>query len=233
MTKKIDKNTKAEENILAVEEALSSTEQFIERNQKLIIIIISALIIVVLGYFGFIRFYLEPRQVTAQNKMFMAEKYFELDSLDKALNGDGSNPGFLQIIDDYGMTKSAKLAHYYAGMIYLNKGDFKTAIEHLEKFKSDDEIVKAMAIAAIGDAYIELGDNEKGIKKYIEAAELNINDFATPTFLMKAGMAYEISKNYPEALKIFERLKKDFPKSNEGREMDKYIARVKGLSEAK
>lgn len=233
MAKKNEKNVKAEENILAVEEALSSTEQFIEKNQKLIVIIISALIIVVLAYFGFNRFYLTPKQETAQNKIFMAEKYFEMDSLDKALNGDGMNPGFLQIIDDYGLTKSAKLAHYYAGLIYLNKGDFKSAINHLEKFKSKDYILKAMAIGAIGDAYMELGDNEKAVKNYLKAANLNTNEFSTPTFLMKAGMAYEFMKNYPEALKIYENLKKEYPRSNEGREMDKYIARVKGLAESK
>lgn len=232
MAKKNDKNTKAEENILAVEEALSSTEQFIEKNQKIIMIIVGALVVVVLGYFGFIRFYLEPKQEAAQNKIFMAEKYFELDSLDKALNGDGLNPGFLQIIDEYGFTKAAKLAHYYTGIIYLNKGDFKAAIDHLDKFSSDDVMVKAMAIGATGDAYLELGDQDKAIKYYLKAAELNINEFATPTFLMKAGMASELKKDYTQALKIYERLKKDFPRSNEGRDMDKYINRVKGFSEA-
>src|SRR5512137_655283 len=104
MAKQVDKT---EERIVKVEEAFSKTEQFIERNQKIILIIVGALVIVVLGFFGFKRFYLAPKEKEAQGQMFMAEKYFEMDSISKALNGDGNYLGFLDIIDQYGITKSA------------------------------------------------------------------------------------------------------------------------------
>ena len=114
--KKIDKT---EERIVAVEEAFSRTEQFIEKYQQIILIVVGVIIVIVLGFFGFKRFYLAPREKDAQSQMFMAEKYFEQDSLKKALNGDGQYLGFLAIIDEFGMTKSANLAHYYAGMCYF------------------------------------------------------------------------------------------------------------------
>jgi len=61
MAQKLDKQDKTEERIVAVEEAFSKTEQFIEQNQKIILIIIGIIIIVILGFFGFKRFYLAPR----------------------------------------------------------------------------------------------------------------------------------------------------------------------------
>jgi tetratricopeptide (TPR) repeat protein len=137
-------------------------------------------------------------------------------------------PGFLQIIDDYGITKSANLSHYYAGICYLNLGNFEEAIHHLEKFKSKDQVVSAMATGAIGDAYMEMDDVASAAGQYMKAAEMRDNEFSAPIFLMKAGMANEILGNFDEALDAYETIKYDYPMSNEAREIDKYIAKAKG-----
>lgn len=222
------KTNNTEEKIMAVEEALSKSEVFIEKNQKLLIIILGSIALLVLAYFGFQRFYLIPREKEAQSQMFMAEKYFEQDSLKLALNGDGMYPGFLQIIDDYSMTKSAKLAHYYAGIILLNDGKFQEAIDHLEKFSLKDELVAPMAKGAIGDAYMELGKADKAAEYYLKAADLRVNDFTTPVFLQKAAWAYEDLGKKEDALKAYDRIRLEFPRSTEARDVDKYISRLKG-----
>lgn len=224
--KKVDKT---EERIVAVEEAFSKTEQFIEKYQKIIIIVIAVIIVVVLGFFGFRRFYLAPQEKEAQGQMFMAEKYFEQDSLKKALNGDGQYLGFLAIIDEYGITKSANLAHYYAGICYLKLGQFENALTQLDKFKADDEVVGPMAKGAMGDAHMELKQAEKAAGLYMEAAEMRKNDFTSPLFLMKAAWAYEEMANLEKALSIYKRIKEEYPRSNEGREVDKYISYTEGL----
>ncbi|MDD3742720.1 MAG: tetratricopeptide repeat protein [Lentimicrobiaceae bacterium] len=225
MAKKTD-NT--EEKIMAVEEALSKSEVFIEKNQKLIGIIVGAIALVVLAYFGFQRFYMEPREKEAQSQIFMAEKYFEQDSLNLALNGDGSYPGFLDIIDDYGMTKAATLAHYYAGIIYLNQGEFQQAIDHLKKFNIDDALVQPMAKGAIGDAYMEMGKVAEAASQYEKAAKSSENEFTTPVFLQKAAWAYELDGKNNKAIETYEKIKTTYPRSAEAREADKYIAKLRG-----
>ncbi|MCD4747553.1 MAG: tetratricopeptide repeat protein [Bacteroidales bacterium] len=222
------KKNATEDKIVAVEEVLSKTERFIESNQKIISIVVGVLIVVILGYFGYKKFYLAPKEKEAQLQMFMAEKYFEQDSLNLALSGDGNYLGFLDIIDEYGVTKSANLANYYAGICYLNKGEFENAIDYLKNFDSNDQIVAGMALGAIGDAYMELEKPKKALDYYLDAADKNVNDFVTPTFLMKAGWTYEILEKWDKALNVYERIKKDFPKSSESRTIDKYIARTKG-----
>ena len=224
--KKIDKT---EERIVAVEEAFSKTEQFIEKYQQIILIVIGVIIVVVLGFFGFKRFYLAPKEKDAQSQMFMAEKYFEQDSLKKALNGDGQYIGFLAIIDEYGMTKSSNLAHYYAGICYLKLGQFDLALEQLNKFSSKDQLVGPMAKGAMGDANMELKQVQKAADLYMDAAEMKKNDFTSPLFLMKSAMAYEELGNFDKALSIYKRIKEDFPRSYEGREIDKYISYTEGL----
>ncbi len=226
MAKKIDKT---EERIVAVEEAFSKTEQFIEKNQKIILIVVGAIILVVLGYFGFKRLYIAPREKEAQSQMFMAEKYFEMDSVTKALKGDGNYLGFLDIIDQYKFTKSANLSHYYAGICYLKKGEFQNAIDQLDDFSSGDELVAPMAIGAVGDAYMELNNTDKAIDYYLKAADKRKNELTSPMFLMKAGMAYELAGKNALALKTYLRIKTEFARTNEGREIDKYIARLNGF----
>jgi tetratricopeptide (TPR) repeat protein len=225
----VKKQDKTEGGIVKVEEALSKTEKFIENNQKLLTIIIGVIVIVVLIFFGFKRFYMAPREQEAKEQMFMAERYFEIDSLNLALNGDGMYPGFLKIIDDYSMTKGANLSKYYAGVCYLKMGNFEEAIDHLKSFKGKDQVVGPMAKGAIGDAYMELNQPAKAADYYMQAADLKENEFTTPLFLMKAGWTYEIQKDNKKALETYERIKFKYPTSNEAREIDKYIARVKGL----
>jgi len=223
------KQDKTEGGIVKVEEALSKTERFIENNQKMLTIVIGVIVVVVLIFFGFKRFYMAPREKEAKEQMFMAERYFESDSLNLALNGDGMYPGFLTIIDKYSMTKGANLSKYYAGLCYLRMGNYEEAIDYLKSFKGKDQVVGPMAKGAIGDAYMELNQADKASTYYLEAADIKDNEFTTPIFLMKAGWSYEILKDYKKALEIYERIKYKYPASTEAREIDKYIARAKGM----
>ena len=54
--------------------------------------------------------------------------------LQKALNGDGINWGFVKVIKEYSGTEAGNLAHFYAGDCYLRTGDFNNAVKHLKEF---------------------------------------------------------------------------------------------------
>jgi tetratricopeptide (TPR) repeat protein len=217
---------KADERIEVVESALSRSEQFIENNQKPLIIGVLAIALVVVAYFGINRYFIEPKQKEALTQMFMAQKFFESDSLQKALYGDGNSMGFIEIADEYSSTKAGNLACYYAGISLLKKGEFNDAIKYLDKFESNDHILSAMAKGAKGDAYLELNQSDKAASQYMNAAKTNPNEFTSPMFLMKAGNTYELIGNYADALKAYEQLKADFPTTTDGRNADKYIARA-------
>ena len=224
-----NKHDNTEGKILAVEEALGRTEQFIEHNQKTILIVFGILLVIVFGYFGSKRFYFEPRETKAHNEMFYAEKYFELDSLKQALNGDGQHIGFLEVIDNYGMTDAANLAKYYTGIIYLKQGKFDDAITYLKKYSGKDQIVSSLALGAIGDAYMELKDTDNALKYYQNAVDKNDNNFTAPQYLLKLGYVYEEKGDWTNALKMYEKIKKEHFKSQEVREVDKLIAKAKGM----
>jgi len=225
MTK--DKKHNQEDNLIEVESALTNTEQFLESNQKLISIVIGAIVVVAVGYLGLNKFYLEPRTENAQDQMFMAQNYFEKDSFNLALNGDGNNLGFLDIIDDFGSTDAGNLANYYAGVSYLHMGQFDKAIEHLKKFDTDDALLGPISLGAKGDAQLELGKTEKALDLYTEAYKMNENILTAPIYMLKAAQILESTNKTADALKIYEAIKLKFPESNEGKNIDKYIARAK------
>lgn len=215
-----------EEPIIDVEEAFSKTELFIEENQKSLTFIILAIIVLVGGYFAWKYWYVAGEEAEAQKELFTAEKYFEKDSLEKAINGDGVFLGLVDIADKYSITPSGNLAEYYLGISYLRKGEYENAIEHLNKFDSDDQIVAPIALGAIGDAHLELEQKEEAASYYLKAAEKNNNQFTTPIYLQKAGLAYEEMGNYGDAVKVYQRIKTEFPETTEGRNAEKYIARA-------
>lgn len=226
------KGKKKNENpqgIKNVEETLTRTEQFLEGNYKILLTVLG-IIVVIVGLFWLARLYLNNRNEEAQVQMYQAQRYLESDSLSLALNGDGNYLGFLDIAKDYKFTNAGNLARYGAGICYLHLGQYQEAIDYLNKYSKKDKVIGSLAIGAIGDAYVELGDNQKGITKYLEAADFAENSFNTPVFLMKAAELYELEKNYAEALKLYQRIKDEFPESTEGSTIDKYIARVKILS---
>jgi len=222
-----DKKNTQVDNLTEVESALTRTEQFLESNSKLIGIVIGAIVVVAVGYLGLNKFYLEPRSKEAQEQMFKAQNYFEKDSFNLALNGDGNNPGFLDIIDDFGSTDAGNLSRYYAGVSYLNMGQYDKAITYLKKFSTKDLLLGPISVGAQGDAQLELGKTDKALELYTEAYKMNDNELTSPIYMLKAGELLESSSKQDEALKIYETIKQKFPESTEGRSIDKYIARAK------
>ena len=217
---------KEEEVIVDVEEVYSKTEEYVNENKNTISTVAGAIIIIIAAYFGYTQYYLAPLEEEAKTEMFKAEQFFAKDSFNLALNGGGLALGFLDIIDSYGGTKAGNLANYYAGICYLRTGDYESAIEHLEAFDGNDKMVGAVAKGATGDAYAELGELDNALSNYKEAVEHSDNNFTAPIYLMKAGKIAEELDDYSTAKKLYERIKKDFPETTEGQNIDKYLAKV-------
>lgn len=185
-----------------------------------------AVVVVIGGYIGFKKLYVEPKEQEAQAAIFQAQNWFEKDSFDLALKGAGDIMGFEAIADEYGVTKAGNMAHYYAGVCYMRKGEFQSAADHLEKFSTDNELVGPLAMGLKGDAYVELKDLEKASSLYMKAAGMSKNKLTAPIFLKKAGLAFEELKDYDDAVRAYEKIKNEYADAPESQDIDKYIARA-------
>jgi tetratricopeptide (TPR) repeat protein len=225
MAKKEEHTNELLENPAALAEKLEGAENWIEKHPKIIFGIAGAVLLVVGGFFGF-KYYTGMQNAEAQKEMFQAVYYFEADSLSQALNGDGNNLGFINIIDDYKFTEAANLANFYAGVCFLKQGKFDAAILYLEDYSSNDLLVQARAYSLIGDANMELAKFEEAATYYMKAANYKSNKFYSPTYLMKAALAYEKLNKNDKAIEAYSKVITDFWDSSEYQNALKLKARL-------
>jgi len=214
---------------------LNNPEMFWSKYSKPLSIGLVAIIVLIGGYFAYNSYFAEPARKEAEQASFKAEEYYRMDSLDKALTGDGVNAGLLKIIDKYSGSPAANRAHLMVGSIYLRKGDFKNAIKHLEAFSTDSKPIKARAIALQADAYSELGGNdnkEKAAGLYKTAATtFEKDDFNGGEYLYRAGLLYESLGKNSEAIEVFKQLRLKYPRSERSVEAEKYLGKLGAVSE--
>ena len=220
---------KNEETLLDLNQARLQANTFFEKNQKMIIGIVAALVLLIGGWFVYNNLVKQPQEEKAIAQMWMAQFQFEQDSFQVALeNPGGGHSGFLTIIKEYGGTDAGNLANYYAGICYLNMGNFDSALTYLNDFNPDGTVGPTLKFGALGDAYSELNQMDKAKESYSKAAAASDNELLTPYYLKKLALLHEMQTEYPKALEIYRKIKSKYPNSNEALSIDKYIARAEG-----
>jgi tetratricopeptide (TPR) repeat protein len=223
-------NKKEEEKIVDVNEAYSGAEKFINENKSLLGTVVVGILAVVGGYFGFNKLYSEPREKQAAELMWKPEFYFEKDSLDKAIYGDGNYLGFEYVAENYGSTASGNLAKYYLGNIYLLKGEYELAIDYLSSAKVSDPNIGAMRFGLQGDAFVELGKYEEAVRAFEKAVSFSANNFTAPLYLTKAARVYEELGQYDKAADKLKVIIDKYPNYDLMREVEKQHKRASKLA---
>jgi len=229
------------ENPEALQETLSKTEEFAKKNQNLILGVIGGLLLVV-GIGFWYDWYLQENNTEAQQELFPAVFFLEKDSVAKALAGDGGNTtiGLNGIADEYASSKAGKLANLYIGIAKMQEASraadaaaknkkFDEAIAALENFNPDDYLVQARVYCLIGDAYSEKNEVAKAIDFYKKASEHYPNEFFTPTYLIKLGLAYETQKNWKDAAQAYQKIVKEYKASEDFAKAEKLLAKAQKL----
>ncbi len=216
----------------------SKSEQWILKNQNKIFSVIALISLSVLSYLGYQRFIIEPKETEAISELNQAQYFFELalvsdesDSLfNLALNGAQGKYGFLDIVDEYSGTKASNLANYSIGMSYLNLKEYDKAIIYLEKFNSDDILLKSISLGTIGDCFSELNQPKKAYEYYQKAFKHNENIYTTPKYLFKAALIGSELGEYKSAISYLNRIKEEFPDSYESSLVEVQLGRIENIN---
>ncbi|GAB3911741.1 hypothetical protein GCM10028803_53870 [Larkinella knui] len=220
---KTQTNSKLEflEDPTALAGSLGKAELFFEKNQKVVLGLLGAIVLVVAGFIGY-RYWVSSQDQEAQTAMFPSVYEWESDSLKKALNGNGANEGLVAIADEYSAAPAGNLANFYAGVALLKQSKFDDAIEKLKNFSSSDLLVQGRAYALIGDAYMEKKAYSDAIDYYKKAADYKPNQYFTPAYLIKLALAYEQNKQNQEAIDTYSSIIDKYPTSSEAATAKKY-----------
>lgn len=213
--------------------SIQSISTFLEENKNNVLIAGIALILIAGGIYYYNNSYKPALESEANESLFMAERYFGQDSLDKALNGDGIHLGVLDVADEFGSTNAGNRASYFAGRILLEQGKYQEAIDYLDDVSMDDELMAAQVETLRGDCYSEMEQYEKAGDTYMKAAKMRTNNLTTPYALLKAGIAYEEAGEFGDAKDAFEKLESDFADDRLSNKIEARIARVEAKMAAK
>ncbi len=211
-------------------DALGAAQTFYERNKKAISTAVTVVLVAVVGYFGYTNLIQAPKAEKAATAMYWPQLYFQADSLNLALNGDGKNKGFAKLATEYKGTAAGNIARYFEGVCYLRMGDYAKAITALESFDGKGTMLGHNAEGLTGIAYLESGKADKAVEYFKKATADKDDQLVTPTYLYHLGMAYDASGKTAEAKETFKRLRDEYPRSQYAREMDKELARLGELN---
>jgi tetratricopeptide (TPR) repeat protein len=218
--------------------ALERAKGFWAKYSKPIIYASSAIIVIVGGIFAYKYFFKLPKEKQAHEAVFVTQRAFAdlgnaIDDstrrihAQRVLNGEGKTPGALKIISQYDGTDAANLCQYYAGTAYLHLKQFDKAIKHLKEYDSKSSQIQSRAYGMIADAYAELKKNDDALEYYKKAANENEKDEATTSeFLFRAALFAESIGKTEDAIDLYKRIREDYPTTQRGGEVDKYLARL-------
>lgn len=203
---------------------VSSVETFFMNHKNVIEWGFIAVVVVVCACLAVNKWYLVPAKEEAKGQMFVAEQQFRAGEWDKALNGDGTNLGFNDVISTYG-AKAGKSVYFYAGVCNLKLGNNEEAVKMLGKYNGKDNVLKAKALCCTGDAWANLGDLSKALSYYKKAIAVEDNMFVAG-YLLKAGIVSEEMGNKEAALTYYKTIETKYPQTLEGYDIAKYISRI-------
>ena len=205
-----------------MEQQVTKTEAFFEKNKKAIIIAVVAIIAVIVCAILANNYYFEPRQQDASTELAKSQELFQQQDYAKALEG------FQKVAADYSSTDAGNLAQLYIGLCQAQLGKWQEAVNALESFSArDDQMISPAAEGALGNAYANLNQLDKAVEHLKNAASKADNNSLSPTFLIQAGEILESQGKKAEALKLYQEVKDKYFNSMQYQTIDAYIERVK------
>ena len=209
------------EQVLNVEEAVSRSEAFINKNKKALVAGVVAVVVLVAAGLLVSSYVIAPREKEAAEALFIGEQYFQNGNYETAM------VELEAVIADHKGTKAANLAKAYAGICNAKLGNYEEAIPMLKAFKGSDVMIAPSVLAALGNCYAQVGDEAQAAATLVKAAQKADNNLLSPAYLIQAGQIYEKLGKKSDALKAYSQIKDKYYGSMQAMDIDKYIERVK------
>ena len=210
-----------QEQALNVEEAVSRSEAFINKNKKALVAAFIAVVVLIGGCVAVSTFVVAPREKKAAEALFMGEQYFQNGNYETAI------VEFEAVMADHKGTKAANLAKAYVGLSNAKLGNYEEAIASLKAFKGNDAMVAPSVLAALGNCYAQVGKEAQAAAALVKAAKKADNNLLSPAYLIQAGQIYEKLGKKADALKAYNEIKTKYYGSMQSMDVEKYIERVK------
>ena len=224
-----EKANQTRTSIDEINEGLSSFEQKVENNKKVIGYAAAAILVIAAIIFGYKYLYQQPREESSKNEVCQADMNLALGEDSIAL------AQYKAVADKYGNANGERAA-LNAAIILYQKGKFEEAIKYIKEYSSEGTLVGPAAQSLLGDCYVNLDKLSDALSAYDKAISMSDNnELYTPLFMTKKAVIYREQKQFDKEAEIYQAIKDKFPtfSANYNVDVDKYLARAKAEAEAK
>jgi tetratricopeptide (TPR) repeat protein len=201
------------------EELLNQAKE--SKTLKIASIVVGGVALLAIIWFSYKQFIFNPANEKSKTAYWRAMVFMQNDEKEQALEE------FLRVAKQYDGKIGGEISQYMAGRLYMDQGEFKTALSYLEKAKVDDLYLGTLIIGLQGDCQVELGDFKNAVSLYEKAAKRKPNEFTTPMFMMKAALIHEMKlNNFKEAEKLYKKIEMDYFEYFRTNNVEKYLERA-------
>lgn len=217
--KKNDTRTSIDE----LNDSLSSIEQHVEKNKKIVTWSVVGILVIAAIILGYIYGIKNPNEEKATA---------EISKADMELTANNDSIALAQyeaIANAYGNDAGNRAALQAAILLY-KQGKYEEAIKYLDKFDTSSEILSSSAVSLKGDCLVNLKKYDEAVSAFDKATKLTGNNpLLAPVYMMKKATVLREQKNFEAELKVYETIKKSYQEYiNSYRiDIDKYIERAK------
>lgn len=205
-------------------DTFSKAQSFYDRNKNSVIGGAIAVIILIAGSVGYY-YYTDAQETEAQELMGYATQAYLQGNYEEALYGSDEDftAGFQQIINNYGITDAANLAHYYAAVSAFKLGNSEEALEYIQNYDIPEGIMGVGPLSFQAMVHTELGNHIQAAELYVKAAEWDVNDSTTPYNYLEAARAYHDANNSEEAQTYAQKIVDEYDDSDQVTEAEKLL----------
>lgn len=222
------KHTHPDEKLLA---SYYKAVDFFEANKKHVYTALTILAIAVAGIILLVNRN-KANNENAGLALNLIKRAYENNDFQQAISGDtlGNVKGLQYIVDEYGSTENGQTAKIMLANCYYSLREFDKAEQYYKDYSGSNTILKASAIAgeaAVQEARQKFGDAAKLYEKALSVDSQNpFND----EYLFYAAKSYLKADDNAKAKSLFDKIKKDFPKSKYVAESEKYKSVLSGVN---
>ncbi|CUS83678.1 Tetratricopeptide repeat-containing protein [Candidatus Kryptonium thompsonii] len=202
--------------------------EFVEKNKKILSYILTGVIIIVAGIIIY-RNNVKAENERAEALLSKIIGYYDNGDYKTAIDGipQRNIQGLKYIVENYGGTDAGEIATYYLASAYFMLGDYDNALKYFKKYDGNDKLLFSASLAGIASIYEIKGEYKKAGEYFEKAAQRFRENILVPEYLYNAARNYKLAGEKEKALRLYERIKKDYPNFAKIRDVEIYIASLK------
>ena len=201
---------------------------FYQSNKKVLLISSLSLVALIGAWVYYTVTFLPEQEKKAGKALAPLHFYFKNDSMGIVLNGDKSRKivSAKIVANEYGNTSKGKEAALMVAIALFKEKNYKEALTYLDTTQVSDLILSAAVLNMYGVCHSNLNESEKAASYFAKAGDKADNEFSAE-YYKRAGIHYELAKDYKNALKYYQIIADKYATTNVGTDINKYVYKMK------